>query len=36
MRNEEWGLGNEDEVTGVSISLVSKVFNSKVSFTEIF
>ena len=27
----EWGVSNEDEVTGVSISSVSKVFNSKVS-----
>ena len=32
----EWGVSNEDEVTGVSISSVSKVFNSKVSCTEIF
>ena len=32
----EWGVGNEDEETGVSISLVSEVFYSKVSCTAIF
>ena len=35
----EWGVGNEDEETGVSISLVSDgsfQFNSKVSCTAIF
>ena len=28
----EWGVGNEDEETGVSISLVSEVFNSIQKF----
>ena len=28
----EWGVGNEDEATGVSISSVSKVFNSIQKF----
>ena len=31
----EWGVGNEDEETGVSISLVSKVFNSIQKFHEL-
>ena len=35
MGNREWGVGNEDEVAGVSISSVSNVFNSKASCTEI-
>ena len=28
----EWGVGSEDEETGVSISLVSEVFNSIQKF----
>ena len=32
----EWGVGNDDKVTGNGIYSVSKVFNSKVSCTEIF
>ena len=30
----EWGASNEEEVIGVSISLLLKFFNSKVSCTE--
>ena len=32
MGSGEWGVGNEDEETGVSISLVSEVFNSIQKF----
>ena len=33
--SEEWGASNEEEVIGVRISLLLKVFNLKVLCTEI-
>ena len=32
MGSGEWGVGNENEETGASISLVSKIFNSIQKF----